>query len=197
MKKVSVSTKGIAVSAIFGALGFVLMALEFPLPFIIPGFIKFDFSELPALICAFCFGPLYGVLACFIKNLLHCFISNSACVGEIANFLLGSVFVFTAGVVYKRNKKKSVAFIGSVIAAAVMAIISVPINYFLVYPCYTVLFGMPYEAIIAAYRVILPSADTLLKCLLIFNLPFTFIKGMADALICLLIYKKISPILKK
>ena len=42
--------RGIAVSGIMGALGFALMLLEFPLPFIIPPFIKLDFSEIPAII---------------------------------------------------------------------------------------------------------------------------------------------------
>ena len=48
--------RGIAVSAVMGALGFVLMLLEFPLPFIIPAFIKLDFSEIPAIITAYAFG---------------------------------------------------------------------------------------------------------------------------------------------
>ena len=43
---------------------------------------------------------------------------------------------------------------------------------------------------------ILPSADTLLKCLVIFNMPFTFVKGMLSVIITLLIYKHISPIIK-
>ena len=47
--------RGIAVSAVMGAVGFVLMLLEFPLPFIIPSFIKLDFSEIPAIITAFAF----------------------------------------------------------------------------------------------------------------------------------------------
>ena len=59
MKKVNV--KRVAISGILGALGFVLMLLEFPLPFIIPAFIKFDFSELPAIIAAFAYGPLHGI----------------------------------------------------------------------------------------------------------------------------------------
>ena len=46
------------------------------------------------------------------------------------------------------------------------------------------------------YQVILPQADTLLKCLVIFNMPFTFIKGMMNVLITFLVYKHISPIIK-
>ena len=94
----------IAITAIMGAVGFVLMMLEFPLAFIIPSFIKFDFSELPALITGFAIGPWWGVLVCFIKNALHLFVGSTAGVGELSNFILGSVFVFTAGAVYKKKK---------------------------------------------------------------------------------------------
>ena len=69
--------------------------------FIIPSFIKFDFSELPALITAFSLGPWWGVAVCLIKNVLHLFIGSTAGVGELSNFVLGAVFVFVAGVVYK------------------------------------------------------------------------------------------------
>jgi riboflavin transporter FmnP len=44
--------------------------------------------------------------------------------------------------------------------------------------------------------VILPSVDSIEASLLIFNVPFTFVKGMIDVLITLLIYKPLSPILK-
>ena len=70
MSKKAFSIRGMVVMAIMSALGFVLMVLNFPLP-IMPGFIKFDFSELPAIITSFAFGPWYGVGVCFFKNLLH------------------------------------------------------------------------------------------------------------------------------
>ena len=85
--------KRVAISGIFGALGFVLMLLEFPLPFIIPSFIKLDFSEIPALIAAFAFGPLHGILVCAIKNILHLFVTSSAGVGELSNFILGAILL--------------------------------------------------------------------------------------------------------
>ena len=59
-KKVNI--KSITVMAIMGAIGFILMMLEFPLPFIIPSFIEFDFSELPAIITAFALGPIQGIV---------------------------------------------------------------------------------------------------------------------------------------
>ena len=188
--------KSLAVVAIMGAIGFILMVLEFPMPFLIPPFIKFDFSELPAIITAFALGPIHGIIVCLIKNLLHLFVTTSAGVGELSNFILGAIFVGTAGIIYRYKKTRSGALIGSIVGALLMAVISVVSNYFVVYPAYVTLYGMPMEAIIGMYKALLPASDTLLKSLLIFNLPFTFAKGMIDAVICFAVYKKLSPILK-
>ena len=76
-----------------------------------------------------------------------------------------------------------------------MAVLSVPLNYFVVYPAYVVCYHLPLEAIIGMYQAILPSADSLMKCLVIFNLPFTLVKGLLDAVLCMVIYKPLSPIL--
>ena len=78
-------------TGMLSGLAFVLQYLEFPIP-IMPGFIKFDFSDLPALIGAFAYGPLAGVIVEFIKNLLHCTVTQSFTVGELSNFILGAVF---------------------------------------------------------------------------------------------------------
>ncbi len=192
-----IKVRNICVTAILGAVGFVLMLLEFPLPMLIPSFIKFDFSELPALIASFCFGPLSGVGVCLIKNLLHLFVTTSSGVGELSNFILGAVFSLVCGIVYKKYHTRKGALIAAVSGAAAMAVLSVVTNYFLVYPAYTVIFGMPREAIVAAYKAILPVSDTLLKSLIIFNLPFTLLKGIIDSAVCFAVYKKITPLLRK
>ena len=188
--------KRVSLCGILGALGFVLMLLEFPLPFIIPSFIKLDFSEIPALISAFAYGPIYGILVCLIKNLLHLFVTSSAGVGELSNFVLGAIFVGVAGAVYKKIHSRKGALIGSLIGAFIMAVISIFTNYFIVYPAFSVLYGLPMDAILGMYKALLSSVNNLFEALVIFNLPFNLGKGILDAAICFLIYKKISPILK-
>ena len=187
--------KNITVTAIMGAIGFILMMLEFPISFLIPSFIKFDFSELPALITAFALGPWWAVAVCFIKNALHLFVGTTAGVGELSNFVLGAIFVYTAGVVYKGNKTRRGAFVGSITGTVLMAVISVATNYFFVYPIYAKML-IPMDAIVGMYSALLPFVDSLLEALLIFNLPFNIVKGLIDAAICFVIYKKLSPILK-
>ena len=75
-----------------------------------------------------------------------------------------------------------------------MAVFSVFSNYFVVYPVYTMF--MPMEAILGMYQAIYSGIDNLLEALIIFNMPFTFIKGMCSVLITFVIYKHISPIIK-
>lgn len=192
-KKKTINVRYMTMTAMLSAVAFVLMFLEFNVPFM-PSFIKMDLSELPALIGAFAMGPASGVIICLIKNLLHLLMSTTGGVGELSNFILGALFVIPAGLMYKKKKGRKSALIGSLIGAVVMAVVSVFSNYVIVYPVYTAF--MPMDTIISMYQAILPSADTLLKCLVIFNMPFTFVKGLINVIITFLIYKHISPIIK-
>ena len=192
--KSSINIRKLVGTAMLGAVATILMYLEFPIP-IMPAFIKMDISELPALIAGFAYGPVSGVAVCLIKNLIKLPSTTTAAVGELFNFVMGALFVGPAALVYKKIKSRKGAAIGSVLGAAVMAIVSVPYNYFIVYPAYVVFYGMPLDAIVGMYQAINPGVDGLLACLLTFNLPFTFFKGLVDALICFLIYKPLSPIL--
>ena len=189
-------TYHLVVAAMLSAIAFVLMFFEFPIPALIPGFVKMDFSDLPALLGAFSLGPVYGIVISLLKNVLNVLVEGSSTgyVGEFCNFMLGAVFSFSAGLLYKHKKSKKSAIIGAVVGSLIMGIASVPINYFITYPLYASLFG-GMENIIAAYKVILPAADTLIKCLVIFNLPFTAVKGLFCSIICFFIYKPLSPIL--
>ena len=190
MQNSTTKVRALTGTAMLGAVAAVLMYLEFPIP-IMPAFVKLDVSELPALIASFAYGPVSGVLVCLIKNLIKLPSTSTAAVGELFNFVMGALFVGVAGIVYKRNKTRK----GAIVGALVMAVVSVPYNYFIVYPAYVVMYHLPLEAIIGMYQAINPSVDGLLTCLLVFNLPFTFVKGVLDAVLCFLIYKPLSPIL--
>lgn len=194
-KKSNVNIRALCVTGIMSALGALLMLVEFPLPMLIPAFIKMDFSELPALITTYAFGPAYGVAVCFLKNVLHLISGSTMGIGELSNFVLGSVLVLIAGLFYKKNKTKKSAVLGASVGSLVMACVCVFTNYFIVYPLYCKVLGLTMDAIIGMYQELLPSVGSLFTALLIFNLPFTFAKGMIDTLLCALIYKPVSPLL--
>ncbi len=190
-------TRDLVVAGMLSAVAFVLMFFEFPLPMLIPAFIKMDFSDLPALLGAFALGPVYGAVISLLKNLLHILIkgTTTAAVGELSNFILGAIFSGVAGIIYKRDRTRKGALIGAVTGALIMAVISVLSNYFITYPAYSHFYGLSMETILSMYQAILPSVDSILECLVVFNLPFNFIRGMLNVLLCFLIYKPLSPLL--
>ena len=143
-------THKIAVTAMLSAVATILMALDFPIPFLIPTFVKMDFSELPALLAAFSLGPVSGAVVCLVKNLVNLTMSSTNGVGELCNFLLGICFVIPAGLIYRYKKTRAGALIGALVGAVVMALCSVPVNYFISYPFYTVF--MPLDVIIGMYQ---------------------------------------------
>lgn len=183
-----------AVVAIMSALSIVLMMLEFSIP-LVPSFLKFDISDFPALLTSFAISPIAGVMVCLLKNLLHLFYTTTYGVGELANFLISASLVFPAGLVYLKFHTRKGAVIGSAIGAFAAALICVPVNYFITYPFYAAVY-MPMEVILGLYQKILPSVTSLEYALLIFNFPFTFVKGAVCILLTFLVYKPIAPLLK-
>ena len=129
-------TRRMVMTAILSALSSVLMFFSFNVP-LMPSFIKMDLSELPALIAAFSMGPVYGAIVCLVKNLVNLLTTTTGGVGELSNFILGVFFVVPAGIIYKLRPKFSGAIIGSIAGAAMMALLSVFSNYYVVYPIYT------------------------------------------------------------
>lgn len=190
-KKVRVITG----TAVLTAVAFGLQFIEVSIP-IMPSFIKLDFSDLPALIGAFAYGPLAGVLIQLLKNVIHLPLSSSMFIGELSNFVLGATFVLTAGLIYKRKKTKKNAVLAGVVGALAMGIICFPLNNFVIYPLYYSVLGLPEPAVLGMYQVLLPSVKNIPQALLIFNVPFTFVKGMISVVVSVLIYKPISPLLK-
>ena len=73
----------------------ILMYFRVRVP-IFPSFLDFDLSDIPIFFIGIMFSPILGVLAMGIKNILVFLIMGSftSGVGEFANFLMGSCFVF-------------------------------------------------------------------------------------------------------
>ena len=192
-KTSNVNIRKIAMTGVLAAIATVLMFLHFQLPFM-PSFISLDFSELPALIAAFTLGPVSGVAVCFVKNLVLLSQTITGGVGELSNFIIGSAFVVPAGLIYRHHRNYGGAMVGSVVGALLMAVLGFFSNLFIIYPIYTNV--MPMEAIMGMYQAILPGVTNLFQALVIFNMPFTLVKGLCDVLLTFLLYKHISPLIK-
>lgn len=187
--KKTTNIRTIAGCGMLTAVATVLQYLEIPSPV---SFIALDFSDLPALLGAYAYGPLAGVLIQFIKNLIHLAVSRSGYIGELSNFILGSIFCIIAGIIYKKSKTKKTAVIGGVTGAVAMGGISFFTNLYVVYPFYYSF--MPKEAVLEIYQKVL-NINTMEMAILLYNVPFTIIKGLICVLLASLIYKPLSPFL--
>lgn len=195
--KKKLNTKMIAQIGMLGAIAVVLMLFEIPLPFA-PSFYEIDFSEVPVLIGCFSMGPMAGVLIELIKIILNLCINGSvtAGVGELANFVIGCALVLPAAFIYKRKKTKKGAIIGLVTGTLFMTISGCFINAYVMLPTYAKAFGMPIEALVEMGSAVNASITDLFTFVMFAVVPFNLLKGVLVSIIVLLIYKKISPILK-
>lgn len=191
--KNKLDVRGLVFTALLSSLAYVLAEfVSFKVP-IMPSFMTFDFSDAPAMLASLTMGPVSGVFVCLIKNLLGCITSKTMYIGELSNFILGVSLVVPAGIIAHGRVKFSRAVIAGAVGAVVMAVMGFVSNFLLIYPLYG-LIGWSTEAIIGMYQKILPSVDNLAQCLLIFNVPFTFVKGTIAAVFSIILYKKLRPI---
>lgn len=153
-----------------------------------------DLSDFPALVGAFVFGPVVGVLIELVKNVLQLLSTSTGGVGELANFLMGASFVLTAGLIYNRNKNKKNAWIGCIAGSIVMGLIAAFTNYFILLPMFEQF--MPVDQLIASFGEFIPFIRTKLDVVLFNAFPFNLLKGLVISVFTMLIYKRLSPVLK-
>ena len=142
------STRKITSLALLSAIAAILMFIETPLPFM-PGFLKFDISEIPVLLGAFAFGPGSAIIIELIKNLIHLPFTQTAGVGELANFLAGSMFAGTAGLIYRFFRSRKGAIISMAAGTVMMTVFTSLFNYYFMLDFYVRFYGMPMEKIVA------------------------------------------------
>ena len=183
----------LTMTAVLSAISFVLAFFEFPVP-LSPSFARMDLSDLPALIGAFAYGPMSGILIELVKNALQLLTSSTGGIGELANFIMGSSFVVTAGLIYKSHKTKKTAMIACLIASVTMGIVASIVNYFILLPVFEAF--MPLDQLIASFGEFIPFIKTKLDIVLFNAFPFNVLKGIGISIVTMLLYKRLSPILK-
>ncbi len=198
IRKEYFNTRTMVKVSILGAIAFLLMFFEFPVWFA-PAFLELDFSDVPALIGSFALGPFAGVLIQLVKNLLNLIVqgTDTAGVGELANFIVGSIFTFAAGAIYYKNKTFRNAIIGMITGTVAMTIAMSLANYFVMIPLYAKLFGWPISDIVALGSAVNKYVVDFKTLILFAVVPFNIVKGIIVTLITTLLYKRVSPILKK
>ncbi|MDT8337462.1 MAG: ECF transporter S component [Candidatus Izemoplasmatales bacterium] len=196
------SIRKLLIIALLGTISVVLMFLEFPLWFA-PNFYEFDFSEVPVLVGAFAFGPVAGITIEAIKIILNLIITSSITmgVGELANFIVGIALVVPASFIYHRHKTKKQALIGLVVGTLSMAFFGALMNAFVLLPAYAFFLSTPEWAVTVADFVAMGSAlnpliTNLFTFIMFAVVPFNLFKGVLVSIVVLLIYKRVSMLIK-
>ncbi|MGF0039565.1 ECF transporter S component [Peptoniphilaceae bacterium SGI.131] len=184
--------------AIFAAMAGLLMLVKFPLPFAFH-FMTVDFGDVATLVSGFALGPIAGVVTVVLKNVVNVMLNGTttAYVGELSNIIVGSTFVFISSYIYSKNKTRKNAAVGLVLGVVAMTLLATLSNYFIIFPIYAKAFGMPLEGFVPMVQSVNPLADSYLKLMVFAVAPFNIVKGLLNALVTLLIYKRISIIFKK
>ncbi|MCR4650124.1 MAG: ECF transporter S component [Lachnospiraceae bacterium] len=192
------STRKVVVTGVFSAIATVLFLFDFSVPFA-PSFYKLDLSEVPAIIAGFAYGPVAGVMVEFIKIALKLIIkgTDTAFVGELANFVVGCSLILPATIIYRIKKSKTTAIISLIVGTIVITVVGSTFNALYLLPAFAKLYGMPLDVIIGMGAEINKSVTNVWNFALICVAPINLVKGLIVSVITMLIYKPLHPILKQ
>lgn len=177
MKTKTLNTNRFIKLSLLSAIAVILMYIDFPVIPIFP-WLKIDLSDVPALMGAFAFGPLAGVIIELMKNLLILIVKGTGTgfVGELANFLVGVALVWPAALVYKKNKTKKTAILGMVLGVLCIEVVGILANVYLLLP---------------AYGMAMSKAE-LMQYVTVGLIPFNGIKSILVCGMTYALYKKVS-----
>lgn len=105
--------------ALFSAIAFVLYLFE--IPFV--AHLKFDLSDVPALLGSILFTPVFGVIVELVKNLLQLLVrglGSTMGFGNIMNFLVGVAYVVPFALIWRKKQN-----VKGFVLAAVCGIVSI------------------------------------------------------------------------
>ncbi len=194
IRKVS-PAKRVSIIGICAAVAAVLHILDFPIPFIAPGFYKLDFSELPVLLAGFYLGPSAAVACEGVKILLKLLLksTSTAFVGDFANFVVGCSFVLPAVIWYHAHKSKYGAVLGLILGTLVMTILGTGFNAVYLLPKFAELFyGGDMDKILSAGAMVNGNVRNIASFVVICVAPLNLLKGTVVSILTLLLYKRVA-----
>ena len=199
-KKNPITTKFIARTGLFAAMSIILYlvpGLKFAVPFF-PAFLEFHFDEVPALIAGFAYGPLSGFFVILVKTIVKLPMTNTMCVGELADFIYSVAFIIPAALVYKKHRSIKGALVGLGIATVVQLIVSSFVTSFLILDFYIFMMGWPKVVILNMCKAANPNVTSLgWTFLFLVALPFNAMKDAMVVVITFLLYKRLHRIIDR
>ena len=194
------TTKFIARTGLFAAMSIILYIVPFlqiQLPFF-PEFLKLHFDEIPALIAAFAYGPLSGVIIILIKTLVKLPLSHTMCVGELADLIYSIAFILPAALIYKRHRSIKGALVALLVGTVIQILVSSFVTSFLIIDFYIFMMGWPKAAIVAACTKANPNVKSLgWTFFFLVGIPFNAFKDAIVVIVTFILYKRLHKVIDK
>ncbi|SHO49591.1 ECF transporter S component [Anaerocolumna xylanovorans] len=185
------TTRAMVTVSLLSALSYVLMLLESP-PYI--GFLRLEFSDIPAILGAFWFGPAAGIVIEFIKNLIKAITATKTFgIGELANFVVSVAYVVPASLLFRKLKGKYKSVLAFSVATLSMMVIGFLMNYFVTVPMYAKMYG-GIDNIVAAASMV-PGVKNMFTLILIGITPFNLVKGIFLGIVGHLTYEMLKKVI--
>lgn len=195
----SAKIKKMVAIAIFSALSIVLYFVKFNIPTLFPGFLEIQFSNVPALIGGFMFGPSSGAIIIFVRTIVKLPMTSTVGVGEFADLIIGVAVVLVSSLTYHKHKTRKRAALSLVYGSLVWVITSMLANWIILTPFYILLyFGGSTESFAASLSVIpgINESNYMYKYLFYGILPFNLLLSTMVSFVTFLIYKRIAVFIR-
>lgn len=163
------STYKLVFLAMLSAISFVFMWLGFPIIPIAP-YLKFEPSDVPLMMATIIYGPLAGVLALTVKNMLYFLLHGGNIFGIFMNLSASATFLLVTSFFYRRMHLIVSGGLGTI----AMALVMIPLNVIIV----PLQFGMTFEQV---WPLVLPVYT-----------PFNLIKGCINTVLFILVWSLIN-----
>lgn len=164
--------------SMLSALAVVLLYIEFP---ILPAVshLKLNVSDVPTLLGSFMFGPVTGVVINAVKVGVCLLLrgTSTGFVGDLSNFISGTLYAGVAGLIYLIRRNKLSAIVSLIVSSVVFCIAMWFCNQYMLLPMFH----------ITEPEVMMP--------MLWWTLLFNVIKTVLTCLLTYFIYKPLSRVM--
>lgn len=199
LKKMTI--KQMAVIAIFGSLSVILYYYaKFNLPFF-PSWLDIQFSDVPALLTTFMYGPWSGVLVIVVRFFCKLPGTSTVGVGELADLLIGVTLVLVAGYIYKKKRTMKGAILAmgiGMLSATAMATLA---NWTILIPAYKYIAGYKQSdlnylmGMVFGGSVTITDESFMAYYLLVGVIPFNLFRYTLVFAITFLLYKRLKMVI--
>ncbi len=196
------NVKQMAVIAVFGALSVILYYFgKFNLPFF-PSWLDVQFSDVPALLVSFMYGPISGILVIVVRFFCKLPGTSTVGVGEFADVLIGVTLCLVAGLIYKKHKSIKGALCAMGIGMAAATVMATVANWLVLIPAYKGIAGFPQVALTGAMDTIISGgngvvtdANFMAYYLFVGVVPFNLFRYSLVFVITLILYKRLHMLI--